>query len=293
LTGVRPGSDQGQTLHEQISLGRQTLIDAGLPPEGAALDADVIARHVLGWDLARLLAHNREPAAADFIQQFERAIARRARREPVAMIVGHREFWGLDFLVTPATLVPRPETEFIVEEALRFLPVDGPARVLDVGTGTGCLAIAIASERPAAKIIASDISHDALVVARENATRLKVSSQITFVRTDLAAGIQPARFDVIVSNPPYVPDQTAAALSTDVVRYEPHTALFGGEDGLDVMRRLLAEAVDSLAPGGTCIVEFGFGQEDAMRDLARQLGWQVVGVRHDLQDIPRTLVLGR
>jgi release factor glutamine methyltransferase len=282
----------GKLLHEHIATARRTLIEAGLTPEDAALDADVLARHVLGWDLARLLAHNREPAGEDFADRFERAVARRARREPVAFITGHREFWGLDFVVSPATLVPRPETELIVEEAIRVIPTDRPSTVLDIGTGSGCLAVAIASERPLANVIATDISHEALLVARRNAERHRVDARVSLVRSDLASGIR-ATVDVVVSNPPYVPEADAGSLPVDVLRYEPHGALFGGADGLEVMRRLLPDARDRVAPGGTGIVEFGFGQEVAMRDLAERAGWHVVDVKHDLQGVPRTIVLRR
>jgi release factor glutamine methyltransferase len=279
-------------LFERIAAARQTLVNAGFRPEDAAFDADVLARHVLGWDLARLLAHNREPASSEFIERFQAAIARRARREPVAFITGHREFWGLDFTVTPATLVPRPETEAIVEEAVRLLPAAETRTVLDVGTGSGCLAVAIAHERPLATVIATDISHAALVVARQNARTHGVASRVRFVHTDLVAGIR-ARADVIVSNPPYVPDQTAVVLPPDVVRYEPATALFGGLDGLSVIRRLFADAPQNLAPGGAFIVEFGFGQEDDVQLVAEREEWRVDQVLHDLQGIARTFILRR
>jgi release factor glutamine methyltransferase len=280
------------TLFERIAAARETLVNAGLPPDDAALDANVLARHVLGWDLARLLAHNREPAPSDFADRFQTLIARRARREPVAFITGHREFWGLDFVVTPATLVPRPETERIVEEALRVLPDGEMATILDVGTGSGCLVVAITHERPLIAAIATDISHDALVVARQNAEVHGVSSRIRFVRTDLAAGVN-VQADLIVSNPPYVPDQTAIVLPPDVVRYEPASALFGGMDGLSIIRRLFADAPQQLAPGGTFIVEFGYGQDDDVLAIAEREGWRVDDVLYDLQGIARTLVLRR
>jgi release factor glutamine methyltransferase len=180
----------------------------------------------------------------------------------------------------------------IVEEALRIVHADGRVRVLDVGTGSGCLAISIAHERPGATVAATDISNAALVVARRNARRHGVEQRVAFVHTDLMAGVG-GRADLIVSNPPYVPDQTAATLPADVVQYEPRAALFGGADGLAVIHRLFSDAVERLAPGGTLISEFGYGQEDDVRDAARRAGWQVAGMLHDLQDIPRTVVLRR
>jgi release factor glutamine methyltransferase len=295
MTGTigHAGRSQEQALlSDCIAEARQTLVAAGLKPEDAVLDADVLARHILGWDLARLLAHNREPASREFSEAFRVAIARRANREPVAYITGHREFWGLGFAVSPATLVPRPETEFIVEEALSLIPAGEKQTVLDIGTGSGCLAIAIARDRPEVTAIATDISHDALLVARRNARSLDVSTRVRFVRTDLAAGIR-LKADLIVSNPPYVPEQATTALPADVVRYEPSTALFGGRDGLSVIRRLFAETPRNLASGGAFIVEFGFGQEADVKLAAEREAWQVVRVLHDLQGIARTMVLRR
>ena len=252
----------------------------------------MLARHVLGWDRAHLLARSREPAHTDFCARFSALIARRARREPVALITGSREFWGLDFRVSPATLVPRPETEFVVEEALRWLPAAAGATVLDVGTGSGCVGVSLAHERPNTRIVATDISHGALLVARENAAAHGVSARIRFVCADLTAGLR-LRADVIVSNPPYVPDGAAPALSRDVAGYEPSCALFGGADGLGTMRRLLAGAVECLGPGGVLIVEFGDGQEEGMRGAAADAGWRVERIVDDLQGIARTAVLRR
>lgn len=281
-----------ESVYERIAAARQALVSAGYRAEDAAIDAEVLARDVLGWDRARLLAHGREPASADFVERFRGAIERRLNREPVAMITGRREFWGLDFLVTRATLVPRPETERIVEEALRILPAEGTPTVVDIGTGTGCLAVSIAVERPRATIIATDISRDALVTAKQNALRHGATDRIRFVQADLAEGLH-VRADVVVSNPPYVPDQSAAVLAPDVVRYEPSMALFGGADGLSVIRRLFVSTPAVLAPGGQFIVEFGFGQEDDVLAIAEGAGWRIERILYDLQGIARTLVLGR
>jgi release factor glutamine methyltransferase len=278
-------------LHEHIAEGRRRLAAAGFAAETAAFDADVLARHVLGWDRARLLAHNREHAPDGFGPRFEAAISRRALREPVALIVGRREFWGRDFAVTRATLVPRPETELIVEEALRILPAGAPA-IIDIGTGTGCLAITLAAERPDAHVLATDISHEALLVALANARTHGVAPRVHLVQCDLAEALR-IQADLIVSNPPYVPESSAPTLASDVVRYEPATALFGGTDGLQVLDRLLARAPAWLAPGGSFIVEFGYGQEDSVRQAAEREGWTVRRMLHDLQGIARTVVLWR
>ena len=280
------------TISQRIAAGRHALIEAGLDAEDAALDAEVLARHLLGWDRARLLAESRQPAPPDFAARYETAIRRRQQHEPVAFIIGHREFWGLDFLVTPATLVPRPETEIVVEEALRLLDAGCLPTILDIGTGSGCLAVTLAHEWRRARVVATDVSHDALLVARSNARRHHVSERVHVVRADLGHGLS-LRCGLIVSNPPYVPLSARDALPADVVRYEPATALFGGEDGLAEIRRLFASAADHLAPDGRLIVEFGFGQEAAVRELARRSGWHIERVVPDLQQIPRTIVLWR
>jgi release factor glutamine methyltransferase len=278
-------------LHELIAAARRRLVDAGFPPDDAAFDANVLARHVLGWEPARLIGHHHDAAPPGFAESFAAAIERRIQHEPVAFISGHREFWGRDFLVTSATLVPRPETEVIVERALRLLPAP-PASIIDIGTGSGCLAVTLAAERATATVIATDISHAALLVAVENARRHNVADRIRFVQTDLTEGVL-HRADLIVSNPPYVPERESSELPEDVVRYEPAGALFSGADGLSVIRRLFATTADRLAAGGSFIVEFGFGQEERVRTIAEREGWQVREVLSDLQGIPRTIVLGR
>jgi release factor glutamine methyltransferase len=290
----RPSSEPSghRSVRSHIAAGRQALLDGGFRAEDAAMDAEVLARDLLGWDRAQLLVQAAEPSPPGFPDRFAALIARRLNREPVAMIAGHREFWGLDFTVTPSTLVPRPETELIVEEALRILPASAPCRILDVGTGTGCLAISLAVERPQARVVATDNSRAALLVARANAVRHHVQDRIAFVQTDLLAGIR-GRADVIVSNPPYVPDAAAPALPPDVVRYEPAGALFGGADGLAIVRRLLAGASAHLDGNGRLIVEFGYGQEDSVREIAQRTGWTVDRILCDLQGIARTAVLRR
>jgi release factor glutamine methyltransferase len=281
----------GMTLHEHIAAARRQLEAAGISADAAALDADVLARHVLGWDRAQLLSRIRDAAPAAFSERYQPLVDRRAQREPVALITGSREFWGRDFAVTRDTLVPRPETELIVEEALRWLP-DRAATIIDVGTGSGCLAVTLAAERPRDLVVATDISHPALLVARTNAQRHHVSDRLTLIRTDLVSGLQ-MKADLVVSNPPYVPDIDIDRLQVDVARYEPATALFGGPDGMTLIERLLAMLTPLLAPHAAFIVEFGYGQEDDLCAAAAREGWQVVRMRSDLQGIARTAVLER
>jgi release factor glutamine methyltransferase len=281
------------SLHERLADARETLIRAGIPAEEAALDAEVLARHVLDCDRATLLTRARDPLPSAFDRLYHALIARRVAREPVAYIVGHREFWGLEFDVTPAVLIPRPETELVVEEALASLPRRDIVRhIIDVGTGSGCLAVTLAVEFPPANVTATDTSHEALAVAYRNADRHNVIGRITFVQADVLKDLtEPA--DLIVSNPPYVPAGDAATLQAEVARYEPASALYGGPDGLDVIRRLVGSARQHLAAGGWLIIEFGFGQEAGVREVAREAGWNVARIRSDLQGIPRVAVLRR
>lgn len=280
------------TLAERLAEARAALETAGLSPADAALDAEVLARHLLGWDRAALLVRARDAEPHAFAQRFAGLVARRAEREPVAQIVGHREFWGLDFEVTRDVLIPRPETELVVDEALAFARRSTVRRVIDVGTGSGCIAIAVACELPAARVIAIDASAEALTVARRNAERHGVADRVELLQGDLLCEIEGSG-DLILSNPPYVAEADAPALQPEVVNYEPRRAVFAGPDGLAVIRRLLQESAPALAPHGRLIVEFGLGQHDAVQALARDAGWTVVRVRQDLQAIPRTIVLSR
>jgi release factor glutamine methyltransferase len=280
------------SLYDRILSAREHLERAGINRDDARFDAEVLARHALGWDRAQLLARGRDLPPDDFAPAYDAFIARRAEREPVALIIGRREFWGLDFEVTADTLIPRPETELMVEEALELVGSHPAPRVFDVGTGSGCVGIAIAHDLRGARIVATDISQDALHVAERNAMRHGVIDRIRFLRTNLLEGLLgPA--DLIVANPPYVPDSAVKGMSREVIGYEPHQALFGGADGLTLMRRLFATAADRLAPDGRLVVEFGFGQESEVRALAENAGWRIERVRADLQGLPRTLVLRR
>ena len=239
--------------------------------------------------------------AADFDDEYRALVARRAAREPVAYIIGHREFWGLEFEVTRDVLIPRPETELIVEETLALArdSSGGPGAlgnsptIVDVGTGSGCLAVALAHELPRARVIAIDVSTAALHVAKRNADRHGVSSRITWHAGSLLEPIDRA-VDLIVSNPPYVPLGDAPALPPDVRDYEPPVALFSGGDGLATIRALVKQAVDRVKPGGALIFEFGFGQATVVHDIIMHArAWQIVRLREDLQGIPRTAVLTR
>jgi release factor glutamine methyltransferase len=279
------------TLHDRIAGARAALVAAGIEPAEAILDAELFARHVLGVDRAGLLIALREQTTSSFDDAFGALVTRRARREPVAHITGHREFWGLDFEVTPDVLTPRPETELIVEEAIAEFPDRYPMVISDVGTGSGCLIIALALEFPGSEVVATDLSSRALEVARRNAVRHGVGNRVVLLETDLLPPLQ--RIDLVVSNPPYVPEAAAWSLPPEVREYEPHVALFGGPDGLDVYRRLLPEIQEMLARDGRAIFEVGYDQADAVTALAAGAGLRLVRARQDLQGITRTLVFER
>ena len=277
-------------LREQIARARASLVGAGLAPDDAALDSEVLARHVLEWDRAQLLTRWHLPAPEGFTPRFDAAIARRMTREPVALITGHREFWGLDFEVTRDVLIPRPETELVVEQAILRC---GRActRVVDVGTGSGCLAVALAHEMPSARIVAVDRSAAALAVAARNVARHRLSGRVHLVEGHLLDAVA-GPVDLIVSNPPYVARRDAPTLQPEVVRFEPDAALFADEDGLAVLRELCDSAGSRLAPGGLFIVEFGAGQAPALLAFARAAGW-TVETAPDLAGLPRVAVMSR
>jgi release factor glutamine methyltransferase len=285
------------TIHEYVVRARRQLRSAGVPDEEAALDARLLAQRVLGWDAARLLTSDGEEASGEFPAGYTTLVLRRAKREPMAYILGSQEFWDLTFEVTPAVLVPRPETEIIVEAALELFP--DPAailRIADIGTGSGCLAVSLAHERPNARLVAVDLSGDALEVACANAIRHGVADRVTFVAADLLTGslLERFTFDLIVSNPPYVPVSDRPALPPEVRDHEPPGALFAGADGLDIIRQIAAQAVPRLNPGGVLMCEIGFGQAEAVRELISSTqGLTMVGLRNDLQGVPRTVITRR
>ena len=258
-------------------------------PDDARLDAEVLARHALGWDRARLIADGQEAMPPDVDRNYSGLIERRATHEPVAYITGHREFWGLEFVVSPDVLIPRPETEFIIE-AVCELRRDRNAvrRIVDVGTGSGCLAVSLAHEFPAARVVATDVSIAALRVAAGNVRKHGVEQRVRLVCGDLLEAIG-GGIDVIVANPPYVPANVA--LSLDIVRFEPAVALYSGVEGLDLVRRLVQSARSRLTADGVFAMEFGYGQDDAVRELALEAGWSAIETKDDLQGIPRVAVM--
>jgi len=267
---------------------RQALLQSGLPP----LEAQVLLAHALRAQRAWLLARPDEPLSRAKATAFFTLAQRRRDGEPVAYLVGMREFWGLTLAVTPNVLIPRPETETVVEQALRLLPADRDVRVLDLGTGSGAIALALARERPRAQIVATDASSAALQVARANARRLGVFS-VEFIAGDWFAAVPPetAPFDVIVSNPPYI-GTADPHLSQGDVRFEPIAALTAGGDGLDALRVIVAAAPAHLVTGGALVVEHGYDQAEDVQALFAAAGFRDLASARDLAGIPR-VALGR
>jgi release factor glutamine methyltransferase len=294
------------TLHSCIQDARRRFERAGIEAVEAAIDADVLARHALGgWERGQLLAGLRDAPPPGFAEGFEPLVRRREQREPTGYLTGHREFWNIEIEVGPGVLIPRPETELIVEEVLAHLPpvlserrvtsrVEGPRlRIADVGTGSGCLAVALARWLPGVYIVATDVSDAALRVARRNAARHEVGDRVLVLQGNLLQSTD-GLFDVIVSNPPYVPAGDLASLQPEIREFEPVGALDGGRDGLDVIRRLVPEAATRLVPGGWLMFEFGLGQSEGVRAImAGEPRLALVDLRADLAGIPRVAVARR
>jgi len=289
---TRPPSPD--SIHTRVAAARERLRQAGIPPDEAQLDARLLAEEVLGWDTARYFASGDEMEPPGFAPEFEALVARRVHREPLAYILGRQEFWGLTFNVSPDVLIPRPESELIVEAALDLSSAQGHiGSIADVCTGSGCLAVALARELGHAQVAATDLSDRAISVARGNAARHDVDGRITFVRADLLDPFD-GPFDLIVSNPPYVPEKDRAGLAPEVRDHEPAMALFAGHDGLSVIRRLIDQARARLKPGAALIFEIGFGQAAQVAGLISSApGLTMVDLRRDLQGVPRTAVAQR
>jgi release factor glutamine methyltransferase len=282
------------SLHDKLAAARAQLVSAGIAPAEAAVDVPLFACTILGWDRVRLLTERGGAPPSSLEPTFSQWVARRIAREPAAYIVGVREFWGIDFAVTPAVLIPRPETEFIVEEALEILnsfALEAP-KVADIGTGCGNIAVSLAHEVAHARITATDVSRDALAIAAGNAERYKVDGRIAFVETRYLDDVDET-FDLIAANPPYVKDGDKPGLAADV-RHEPDVALFGGATGLRDLEGVLDTAVAKLHRGGWLVMEFGYGQENDVRRLVTaRPSLRLERVRADLQGIPRTAVIER
>ena len=281
---------------ELADAARSWLADRGV--DGAALDARLLLLHASGLSAIDLLAGGRDTALGpDAVRRFCAMVMRRGMGEPVARIFGKRAFWDADFIVTPDVLDPRPDTETLVETALELLPENGRMRILDVGTGSGCIVLVLLRERPQAVGVALDASKAALDVARLNAALLGLERRMAFVESHWfealeGAGESRSSFDLIVSNPPYIPSADIASLDREVREHDPLVALDGGPDGLDAYRELAQRSPDWLVPGGAVALEVGIGQADAVAGLLVEAGFGEVAIRKDLSGIKRC-VYGR
>ncbi len=253
-----------------------------------SVDARVLLQHALNSNRAHLSAHPERVLTEAEQQQFHDYVARRKDGEPVAYVIGEREFFGLNFKITPAVLIPRPETELLVEQALERLPEHHSAKLLDLGTGSGTIAIAIAEHRSLAKITAVDASENALIIAKDNAQRLLPdrAASITFIQSDWFEVLQNERFDMIVANPPYIADDDPHLAQGDL-RFEPREALAAGPRGLSALAHIARNAAPRLAPGGWLLLEHGYDQGTACRDLLTAAGFSSVATHKDLAGIDR------
>jgi release factor glutamine methyltransferase len=293
--------------------GIASLRAAKIPSD--TLAAELLLMHALGRDRTWLYTNPEHPLDAATAEKYFALIARRTAGEPTQYLTGKQEFWALEFEVTPAVLIPRPETEHAIEVALERLGARGikinmktgapnPAlRVADVGTGSGCIAVALARELPHAEIIATDISARALEVAKRNATRHQVADRIKFVEANLLEGVshestitthESLPFDLIVSNPPYISHADSASLPTEVRDHEPHSALFGGPSGVEIYSRLIQQAGAALRPGGILVLELGYDSADAVRKMFHmEHRWANISITNDLAGIPRVIAAER
>ena len=277
------------TVLELLQWTEQHFKERGI--ETARLDAEVLLAHALGVPRLQLYVDFEKPIAEAERAGFRELVVRRGRdRVPVSQLLGVREFWSLELSVTGDVLTPRPETETLVEAALAASPdADRAYRILDIGTGTGAIALALATERPAAHVTATDISPEALQIARSNADKLLLSDRLRFLEGDLFEACSGEQFDLVVSNPPYVAERDRAALPPEL-NHEPEVALFGGEDGFDVVSRLIAGVSEALSPGGFFAVEVGHEQTERASEECSKAGLGEIEIRRDLARRPRVVL---
>src|SRR5208283_1169695 len=292
-----------RSVRSLLKQGIGQLREANVP--SLTLAAELLLLYVAARDRTWLYAHPEEILTAEHATQYFALIQRRANGEPTQHLTGKQEFWGLEFEVTPDVLIPRPETEHLIEVALdrlalRELRAGRPPRLtgngitlVDVGSGSGCIAIALAKELPDATVYATDISPAALDVARRNAARLGFADRIRFLESDLFEAFTPVRFDLIVSNPPYVGRRTAETLAREVREHEPQVALYGGEEGYEFYADLVAQSHEFLKPGGLLVLELGYNSLPAVQPLLDPSHWTNLGVTNDLAGIPRVLAAER
>jgi len=275
------------TIGVALAEGAARLTAAGI--ESARLDARLLLAAATGRTVEQIVARPEQMLSVHESAAFDGLIGRRAHREPVSQLLGHREFWSLDFVTTRDVLTPRPDTETVVEYALRDFPEHAAWSVLDLGMGSGAILLAILAERPAARGLGVDISEDALAVARPAAGALGLAGRVALLRGDWTTGLGEATFDLVVANPPYIASAVIETLEPEVRDHEPRAALDGGPDGLDLIRRLVAAAPALLAPGGALALEVGAGQAPAVAAICLAAGLADIQQRRDLGSVDRVV----
>jgi len=277
-------------LKQAIDSAYQRFVTHDVP--SPRLNAEILMTFTLGRDRSFLFAHPERELTPEELYRFEEVISQRERGCPTQYITGHQEFWGLDLLVSPAVLIPRPETEHVVETVLELVQEHyrehhQRIRIVDVGTGSGCIALALATELPQAEIHACDVSDEALEMARINAARLELGSRVLMRRSDLLSVYDRSSLDFVVSNPPYVGESEADKVQKQVKEFEPKIAVFSGAECMDIYRRLLPEAMSVLRPGGWFVTEIGYSIEDKTKQLLNN--WEDIRTTADLQGILRVI----
>jgi release factor glutamine methyltransferase len=279
------------TVNEALAKAAERLSAAGV--EHASADAELLLRHVVGWDRASVVARGLEPLPDRERMRFFWLVEHRAARQPVQHLTGTQAFWRHDFVVGPEVLIPRPETEILVEQALRLVASVARPRIADVGTGSGCIAVSLAAERPDAVVVGSDISPTALRVAASNAARLLAASRVPFACADLTSAYRAESLDLVVSNPPYVTAAEWSGLAVEVRDHDPRRALVPDEGVPAIYARLVSDAARVLRPGGSVAVEVGAGQAEMVSGLAAAAGFVTVRRVTDLAGIPRVVIGAR
>ena len=280
------------TLEEWVRKG-EAILRTGPHAGRARADAEFLLRYLLKLERAALIVRWNERLHENEAARYAELVGRRQLGEPIQYITGEAEFYGLPFQVTPAVLIPRPETEHLVEKIVELAPLFPKPRMVDVGTGSGAIAVALAHEWPDAQVTAIDISEDALKVAEANARRTGFAKQVRLLQGDLLTPVAGEHFEFVVSNPPYVSSGDRASMDVEVREFEPETALFAGTDGLAVYRRLIPQAANVLVPGGYIALEIGYDQRDAICELLSANGFEEVEFVADLQGIARVAVARR
>lgn len=265
----------------KAAIDRLTEAQVGSP----RLNAEVLLTFVLGKDRAYLYAHGDDELEAQVFGRYDEALAQRAQGIPSQYIIGHQEFWGMDFIVSPAVLIPRPETEHLIETVLPLARALENPKIVDVGTGSGCIALALAKELPHAEIEAVDISAEALEVARANAARHQLEARVRFLQQDLLQGFSANSIDLVVTNPPYVSESEEDEVQLEVLKFEPRNAVFAGTTGLEIIEPLIVQAMTTLKSGGYLVMEISGTIAEAVKPLL--IGWEEYRVVLDLQSIPR------